>query len=67
MPSAVIFDAFGTLLKIQRGQHPYLRFPALRPRRPLAYGVKGFYLDCSNRAGDYADLLKFSKEIVSRL
>lgn len=39
MPSAVIFDAFGTLLRIQGGQHPYLRLLKIgqaRGRRPQA-------------------------------
>lgn len=39
MPTAVIFDAFGTLIKIQGGQHPYLRLLKLgkaRGRSPRA-------------------------------
>ncbi|HEY8331298.1 MAG TPA: HAD family hydrolase [Pseudomonas sp.] len=43
MPVAVIFDAFGTLLKIQGGQHPYLRLLKLgkaRGRTPRADDIE---------------------------
>lgn len=34
---------------------------------PTACGIEGFYLDRSGGAGDYADLLSFAQDVLSRL
>ncbi|MNF02196.1 hypothetical protein D3C80_2013110 [compost metagenome] len=49
-------------------QHVYMIGDSQRCDRdgPKACGIQGFYLGRSDRAGDYADLLSFAQDVLSR-